>query len=285
MAQIIDGKAVAARVRAEVAEGVARLKNEKGIVPGLAVIRVGEDPASVTYVKNKYKGAAETGMQSWEHHFAADASEAEILERVQALNRAPEVHGMLLQLPLPKHLDADALLLAVDPSKDADGIHPVNAGRLFLGLPGPRACTPAGVMRLIAEAGCDPRGKRAVVIGRSNIVGKPMAMMLLAADATVSICHSKTPDLPGEIAKADILVAAIGRTELIQGAWIKPGAVVIDVGMNRNAAGKLVGDVEFSTAAERASAITPVPGGVGPMTVAMLLSNTLEAARRASGSP
>jgi methylenetetrahydrofolate dehydrogenase (NADP+)/methenyltetrahydrofolate cyclohydrolase len=281
MAQIIDGKAVAARVRAEVAEGVAELRKETGIVPGLAVVRVGDDPASLTYVSSKIRGCAETGMRSTERHLPADATQAKVLGTVLELNADPSVHGILVQLPLPRHVDPDPVLAAVAPVKDVDGFHPMNAGALMLGRPAPRACTPAGIMRLLAEAKFDPRGRRAVVVGRSNIVGKPMAMMLLTADATVTVCHSRTADLPGEIARADLVVAAVGRPELIRGEWIKPGAVVIDVGMNRDAAGRLVGDVEFAAAAERASAITPVPGGVGPMTVAMLLANTLEAARKA----
>jgi len=283
MARIIDGKAIAAQVRAEVTEGVARLKAEKGVTPGLAVLRVGDDPASLTYVKSKAKGALETGMNSWEHHLPADATLAQVLAKVDELNRDPAVHGVLVQLPLPRHLSSDTVIAAVDPSKDVDGFHPVNAGNLMLGRPGPKPCTPAGVMRLLAEAGCDPRGKRAVVIGRSNIVGKPMAMLLLAADATVTVCHSKTPELADEVRRADIVVAAVGRAEMVRGDWIKEGAVVIDVGMNRNEAGKLTGDVAFAEAQQRASAITPVPGGVGPMTVAMLLQGTLEAARQRAG--
>ncbi|MGI5862189.1 MAG: bifunctional methylenetetrahydrofolate dehydrogenase/methenyltetrahydrofolate cyclohydrolase FolD, partial [Myxococcales bacterium] len=271
MAKFIDGKAVAAKVRAEVAEGVRTLQQEKGIAPGLAVVRVGEDPASEVYVKNKIKACAEVGLQSWERHLPADATQAEVIAQVEALNRDPAVHGILVQLPLPKHIDADEVILAVDPVKDADGLHPMNAGNLLLGRPAPRACTPHGVMRLLDEAGFELRGKRAVVLGRSNIVGKPMAMMLMARDATVTICHSKTPDLPGEVRRADLVVAAVGRAELVKGDWIKEGAVVVDVGMNRSEAGKLVGDVEFAAAEKRASAITPVPGGVGPMTVAMLL--------------
>lgn len=282
-AQIIDGKAIAAKVRAEVAAGVAQLRLERGVVPGLAVVRVGEDPASVSYVTSKRKGAAETGMNATEHHLPESATHAEVLAVVQRLNADPAVHGILVQLPLPKHVDADAIIAAVVPEKDADGFHPVNVGNLSLGRPATRPCTPAGVMRLLREAGCELRGKRAVVLGRSNIVGKPMAMLLMAADATVTVCHSKTADLAGEIGRADVLVAAIGKPRFVQGAWVKPGAVVIDVGVNRNAEGKLVGDVDYAPAAERASAITPVPGGVGPMTVAMLLANTLELARRAVG--
>ena len=279
MARIIDGKAVAAKVRAEVADGVRRLK-ERGVTPGLAVVRVGDDPASLIYVTSKRKGCAETGMQSWEYHLSADSTQNQVLATIARLNGDREVHGILVQFPLPKQVDSDLIVEAVAPEKDVDGFHPVNAGRLLLGQASTRACTPAGVMRLLEEAGFEPKGKRAVVVGRSNIVGKPMAMMLLEKHATVTLCHSRTQDLAGEVGRADLVVAAIGKAELIKGAWIKPGAVVIDVGQNRNEAGKLVGDVEYEAAAERALAITPVPGGVGPMTVAMLLANTLAAAER-----
>ena len=279
MAQLIDGKAVAARVRAEVRAEVDRLKAERGIVPGLAVVRVGEDPASKIYVTGKKKAAEEVGFNSWEHHPDERITQDALLALVARLNEDPAVHGILVQLPLPKHIDPDVIIAAVRPEKDADGFHPMNAGNLLLGRPATRACTPYGVMRLLEEAGCDPAGKRAVVVGRSNIVGKPMAVMLLQKNATVTICHSKS-DLPSEVSRADILVVAAGVAELVKGEWVKPGAVVIDVGMNRNADGKLVGDVEFAKAAERASHITPVPGGVGPMTIAMLLRNTLDAALR-----
>jgi methylenetetrahydrofolate dehydrogenase (NADP+)/methenyltetrahydrofolate cyclohydrolase len=277
MAQLIDGKAVAAQVRVEVKAEVERLKAGRGLVPGLAVVRVGEDPASKIYVTGKKKAALEVGFNSWEHHLDAGISQEELLAVVERLNADPAVHGILVQLPLPKHIDAERIISAVRPEKDADGFHPVNAGLLSLGKPGLRPCTPWGVMRLLQEAKCDPSGKRAVVVGRSNIVGKPMALMLLQADATVTICHRKS-NLPFEVGMADILVAAVGVPELIKGEWIKPGAVVIDVGMNRMPDGKLKGDVEFEAAKERASAITPVPGGVGPMTIAMLMRNTLAAA-------
>jgi len=277
MAQLIDGKAIAARVRAEVKADVERLKASRGLTPGLAVVRVGEDPASKIYVTGKKKAAEEVGFNSWEHHQDASITQAQLLEVVRKLNEDPAVHGILVQLPLPKHIDAEAIITAVKPEKDVDGFHPFSAGNLSLGKPGLRPCTPFGVMRLLKEAGCDPAGKRAVVVGRSNIVGKPMALMLLQADATVTICHRKS-DLPSEVGMADILVVAVGVAELVEGAWIKPGAVVIDVGMNRKADGKLVGDVEFQAALERASAITPVPGGVGPMTIAMLMRNTVIAA-------
>ena len=280
MAQLIDGKAVAARVRAEVKAEVERLKAERGITPGLTVVRVGEDPASKVYVTGKKKAAEEVGFNGAERHLDAGVSQAELLAVIDGLNRDPAVHGILVQLPLPKHIDAEAVISAVRPEKDVDGFHPVNAGLLSLGKPRLRPCTPWGVMRLLEEAGCNPAGKRAVVVGRSNIVGKPMALMLLQADATVTVCHRKS-NLAEEVARADILVAAVGVPELIKGAWVKPGAVVIDVGMNRMPDGKLKGDVEFAAAAERASAITPVPGGVGPMTIAMLMRNTLSAAQAA----
>jgi methylenetetrahydrofolate dehydrogenase (NADP+)/methenyltetrahydrofolate cyclohydrolase len=284
MAQRIDGKAVAARVRAEVAEGTAKLRAEKGITPGLAVVRVGEDPASKIYVSGKRKAALEVGFQSWEHHLGAEAPESAVLDQVAALNQDPAVHGVLVQLPLPKHMDPDRVIRSLRPEKDADGFHPVNAGQLFLGRPAVLPCTPAGILRLLAEVGFNPSGKRAVVVGRSNIVGKPMAQLLLLADATVTVCHRKS-QLEQEVPRADLLVAAVGVPELIRGSWVKPGAVVIDVGMNRLPDGKLVGDVEFAAAAERASFITPVPGGVGPMTIAMLMANTLAAAALTSGAP
>jgi methylenetetrahydrofolate dehydrogenase (NADP+)/methenyltetrahydrofolate cyclohydrolase len=278
-AQIIDGKAVAAKVRAEVAEGVARLKEETGRVPGLALVRVGDDPASLSYVTGKRKACAEIGIVSTEHTLPQEATQDEVLAVVRQLNEDPSVHAILVQLPLPEQIDEDAVLSAVLPHKDVDGFHPLNVGRLTLGRPGPVPCTPLGIMRLLKEVGFAPRGKRAVVVGRSLIVGRPMALLLIAADATVTVCHSKTADLPGEVARADLLVAAIGKLHFIRGEWIKPGAVVVDVGTNRTAEGKLAGDVEYEAARERASAITPVPGGVGPMTVAMLLANTLAAAR------
>ncbi|KFA93765.1 bifunctional methylenetetrahydrofolate dehydrogenase/methenyltetrahydrofolate cyclohydrolase FolD [Archangium violaceum] len=278
MAQLIDGKAVAARVRAEVKAEVEKLKAEHGLVPGLTVVRVGEDPASKIYVTGKKKAAEEVGFHSWELHPDDKITQDELLSLVDKLNKDPAVHGVLVQLPLPKHIDAERIISAVRPEKDVDGFHPMNAGMLSVGKPAPRPCTPFGVMRLLKEVGCDPSGKRAVVVGRSNIVGKPMALMLLAADATVTVCHRKS-NLAAEVSNADILVAAVGVPELIKGEWIKPGAVVIDVGMNRMPDGKLKGDVEFEKAKERASFITPVPGGVGPMTIAMLMRNTLEAAK------
>jgi methylenetetrahydrofolate dehydrogenase (NADP+)/methenyltetrahydrofolate cyclohydrolase len=278
MAQLIDGKAIAARVRAEVKAEVEKFQAERGFVPGLAVVRVGEDPASKVYVTGKKKAAAEVGFNSWEHHLEASITQDELLAVVGRLNDDPAVHGILVQLPLPKHIDAERIISAVKPEKDVDGFHPMNAGKLSLGKPGLRPCTPWGVMRMLEEVGVNPEGKRAVVVGRSNIVGKPMALMLLQANATVTVCHRKS-DLPLEVGMADILVGAVGVPGLLKGEWIKPGAVVIDVGMNRMPDGKLKGDVEFEAAKERASFITPVPGGVGPMTIAMLMRNTLEAAK------
>ncbi|HEY6004343.1 MAG TPA: bifunctional methylenetetrahydrofolate dehydrogenase/methenyltetrahydrofolate cyclohydrolase FolD [Anaeromyxobacter sp.] len=279
---IIDGKQIAANVRAEVTLAVQDLRR-RGVEPGLTVVRVGEDPASAIYVRGKRKDCEEVGIRSDEHHLPADTSQATLMALVARLNADPAVHGILVQLPLPKGLDERAVLDAIDPRKDADGFHPFNVGALSIGIPGtPRPCTPAGVMRMLGEAGVDPKGKRALVVGRSNIVGKPMAMMLLERHATVTIAHSRTADLAAEVGRADILVAAIGKAELVKGAWVKEGAVVIDVGMNRLPDGRLAGDVEYAAAAKRASAITPVPGGVGPMTRAMLLVNTVELARRAA---
>ncbi len=275
---ILDGRQIAAQVRSEVAQAVRELR-ARGVVPGLTVVRVGEDPASAIYVRGKRKACEEAGIHSVEHHLPATTTQEELLALVARLNADPAVHGILVQLPLPRQIDEPRVLDALDPRKDADGFHPVNVGALWLGKPAPRPCTPAGVMRLLAEAGCDPKGKRALVVGRSHIVGKPMAAMLLERHATVTIAHSRTVDLAGEVGRAEILVAAIGKPGLVRGAWIREGAVVIDVGMNRLADGKLAGDVEFAEASKRASAITPVPGGVGPMTIAMLLVNTVELAR------
>lgn len=278
---IIDGKQIAAKVRAEVAEQVKDLR-AKGVHPGLTVVRVGDDPASAIYVRGKRKDCEEVGIRSEEHHLPATTSQAELMALIARLNADPKVHGILVQLPLPKGLDERAVLDAIAPSKDADGFHPFNVGALSIGIPGtPRPCTPAGVMRMLDEARVELKGKRALVVGRSNIVGKPMAIMLLERHATVSIAHSRTQDLAAEVARADVLVAAIGKADLVKGAWVKAGAVVVDVGMNRLDDGKLVGDVEYAEAAKRASAITPVPGGVGPMTRAMLLVNTVDLARRA----
>jgi methylenetetrahydrofolate dehydrogenase (NADP+)/methenyltetrahydrofolate cyclohydrolase len=279
---IIDGKQIAAKVRGEVAQAVRDLR-AKGIHPGLTVVRVGEDPASAIYVRGKRKDCEEVGIRSDEHHLAASASQAELMALIARLNADPAVHGILVQLPLPKQLDERQVLDAIDPRKDADGFHPFNVGALSIGIPGaPRPCTPAGVMRMLDEARVDAKGKRALVVGRSNIVGKPMAIMLLEKHATVTVAHSRTQDLAAEVGRADIVVAAIGKAELVKGAWVKEGAVVIDVGMNRLPDGKLVGDVEYGEAAKRAAAITPVPGGVGPMTRAMLLVNTVDLARRSA---
>ncbi len=279
-AQIIDGKAIAARIRAQIKDDVSRLKVQRGFVPGLAVVRVGEDPASKVYVGAKRKAAEEIGFHAVEHHLDASVQQAELIGLVRKLNADPKIHGILVQLPLPSHIDGDEVLLAIDPAKDVDGFHPMNAGRLFQGKGGLRPCTPVGVMRLLEEIGFQPAGKKACIVGRSNIVGRPMAMLLLGADATVTICHRKS-DLPLEVGQADLVVAAAGVPRLLRGGWIKQGAVVIDVGVNRLADGKLVGDVAFDEAKERASWITPVPGGVGPMTVAMLMHNTFVAATSA----
>ncbi len=281
-AQIIDGFALAARIRTEVAEATRRFSAESGIRPGLTVVRVGEDPASKVYVGGKKKAAEEVGFKSEELHQDASITQAGLLEVIAKLNADTSVHGVLVQLPLPKHIDANAIISALAPGKDVDGFHPVNAGKLFLGQPGPRPCTPFGVMRMLEEIKFSPAGKKAVVIGRSNIVGKPMAMLLLAADATVAVCHRKS-NLPAELKDADLVVAAVGVAGLVKGEWLKPGCVVIDVGMNRNAEGKLCGDVDFESAKTRASHITPVPKGVGPMTIAMLMVNTLAAAREQTG--
>jgi len=278
-ARIIDGKAVAAKVRAEVAIEVQAL-TAQGVIPGLAVVLVGADPASQVYVRSKSKACREAGLAAFDHHLPADTTQAVLEALVAQLNADPAVDGILVQLPLPPHLDAERILNGITPEKDVDGFHPVNVGRLWTSKPSFVPCTPLGVMRLLAETGVTVAGADAVVIGRSNIVGRPMAGLLLNASATVTVCHSRTHDLPSVVSRADIVVAAIGKTEFVRGAWIKPGATVIDVGINRGPDGKLRGDVEFAAAAERASAITPVPGGVGPMTIALLLENTVTSARR-----
>jgi methylenetetrahydrofolate dehydrogenase (NADP+)/methenyltetrahydrofolate cyclohydrolase len=278
-ARIIDGKALAAKLRSAMTDEVKQFV-VRGVRPGLAVVLVGDDPGSQIYVRNKTKALAEAGFACFDHHLPADTAEEKLLGLVRDLNADRAVDGILVQLPLPKHIDSKRVLLSIDPAKDVDGFHPENLGRLLIGEPRFIACTPYGIMKLIEEAGTTVPGATAVVVGRSNIVGKPVAVLLTTADATVTICHSKTKDLPGVIGSADILVAAIGRPEMIRGSWIKPGATVVDVGMNRLPTGKLVGDVEFAAALDRAGAITPVPGGVGPMTITMLLANTLESARR-----
>jgi methylenetetrahydrofolate dehydrogenase (NADP+)/methenyltetrahydrofolate cyclohydrolase len=276
---IIDGKAVAAKVRAEVAQAVKDIESRAGVTPGLALIRVGNDPASEVYVRGKAKACQETGMAGFEHILPESTPEADLLALVRKLNLDPRVHGVLVQLPLPKHISADAVLDTLAPQKDVDGFGPHNAGALFTGRPGLRPCTPLGILRLLDEVKTPLSGARALVVGRSNIVGKPVALLLLERHATVTLAHSRTADLAAEVGAADVLIAAVGKAEMIRGDWVKPGATVIDVGINRNAAGKLVGDVEFAKAAERARAITPVPGGVGPMTIAYLLANTIQAAR------
>ncbi len=277
-AQVLSGTAVAARVRARVAEGVRTL-GAAGKTTGLAVVLVGDDPASAIYVRNKTKAAAECGVAVIDHKLPASTPEVELLSLIARLNDDPAVDGILVQLPLPPQIDAKRVIAAISPDKDADGFHPENVGLLAAGAPRVVPCTPKGCMELLAEAKTDLRGARALVVGRSNIVGKPMAHLLLAADATVTIAHSRSRDLAALVGQADVIVAAVGRARLIEGAWIREGAVVIDVGMNRLPDGKLAGDVDFEGASVRARAITPVPGGVGPMTIAMLLENTLEAAR------
>lgn len=285
-AQVIDGKAFAARVRGQVAEHVARLKGE-GVVPGLAVVLVGEDPASQVYVRSKGKQTVEAGMASFEHKLPADTSEADLLALIARLNADPAVHGILVQLPLPAHLDSDLVINSIAPAKDVDGFHISNVGLLGTGQKAMVPCTPLGSLMLLRDLHGSLSGMEAVVIGRSNIVGKPMAQLLLADSCTVTIAHSRTRDLPGVVRRADIVVAAVGRPEMVKGDWIKPGATVIDVGINRVDDGKggtrLVGDVDYASAAEVAGAITPVPGGVGPMTIACLLANTLTAACRIHG--
>lgn len=278
-AQIIDGKAFAAAFRGRIATQVAALRDAGGRAPGLAVVLVGEDPASAVYVRNKHKATIAAGMASFEYRLPADTEQAELLALVASLNADPAVDGILVQLPLPPQIDADTVLMAIDPDKDVDGFHPVNAGRLATGLPGFVPCTPYGCVMLLKDQLGDLAGLEAVVIGRSNIVGKPMAQLLIAAHCTVTVAHSKTRDLAAVVKRADIVVAAVGQPQMIKGEWIKPGAVVIDVGINRTDTG-LVGDVDFTGAASVASAITPVPGGVGPMTIACLLRNTLMSACR-----
>ncbi len=284
-ATIIDGKAIAARVRAQVAREVDEFVGQVGCSPGLATVLVGEDPASAVYVGGKQRACQEVGMAAFDRRLSADASFEDVAEELERLNGDRAVSGVLLQLPVPAHLDGPALTAMILPEKDVDGLTPVNAGLLSLGRPGLRPCTPLGVMELLADANVDPEGAEAVVVGRSNLFGKPMAQLLLAANATVTVCHSRTRDLRAVCARADILIAAVGRARLIESDYVKQDAVVIDVGMNRltpeqagNKSG-LVGDVDFAAVKEVASAITPVPGGVGPMTIAMLLRNTLQAAR------
>jgi methylenetetrahydrofolate dehydrogenase (NADP+)/methenyltetrahydrofolate cyclohydrolase len=276
---IIDGKALAKEKRAEIAKQVEALK-EKGVTPGLAVVLVGEDPASQIYVRNKHKACEEVGIYSRKITLPEETTEEEILKIIDELNNDPEIDGILVQLPLPKHIDPDKVILSISPDKDVDGFHPVNAGRLLTGQDGFFPCTPLAVMELIKSAGVDVSGKEAVVVGRSNIVGKPGSMLLLRENATVTICHSKTKDLADVCRRADILVAAVGRPEMITSDYVKEGAVVIDVGINRVGEKKVVGDVAFDEVKDKAAYITPVPGGVGPMTITMLLYNTLLSAQK-----
>ena len=288
-ARIIDGKALAAQVQEKVAAAVSHLRLKHGFVPGLAVVLVGDDPASRVYVRNKGRRTTEAGMKSFEYHLPADTSEQALLERIRLLNESPEVHGILVQLPLPKQIDPARVIDAIDPDKDVDGFHVINAGRLAVGQPGLVPCTPLGCVLLAKQARESLEGLEAVIIGRSNIVGKPLAQLLLKENCTVTVAHSRTRDLPAVARRADLLVAAVGRAELVRGDWIKPGATVIDVGINRvegpDGKARLVGDVAFNEARTVAGAITPVPGGVGPMTIAMLLVNTVRAACRQRGVP
>jgi methylenetetrahydrofolate dehydrogenase (NADP+)/methenyltetrahydrofolate cyclohydrolase len=281
-ALIIDGKAIAETLRREVAAGVADLKRGRGIVPGLAVVLVGDDPASQVYVRAKSKATTDAGMLSFEHKLPAETAEPALLALIAELNGRKDVHGILVQLPVPKHIDARHVIEAIDPAKDIDGFHPINVGRLASGAHALAPCTPSGCVILAKSVRSDLAGLEAVIIGRSNIVGKPIAQLLLAENCTVTVAHSRTRDLAGVVRRADLLVVAVGRPEMVRGSWIKPGAVVIDVGIQRIATAdgksRLVGDVAFAEAAQVAGAITPVPGGVGPMTVACLLRNTLQAA-------
>jgi len=281
-AQLIDGNALSTRLRAEVAQRAMALK-VRGITPGLAVVLVGDNPASQVYVRNKVKACEAAGLHSVLEKYEADMSQAQLLERITALNADPAIHGILVQLPLPPHIDAQTVIEAISPAKDVDGFHVASAGALMTGLPGFWPCTPYGCMKMLESIGYAIKGKHAVVIGRSNIVGKPMALMLLQQDATVTICHSRTADLKALTLQADVIVAAVGKRKVLTADMVKPGAVVLDVGMNRNDEGKLCGDVDFAGVSQVAGYITPVPGGVGPMTITMLLVNTLEAAEASAG--
>jgi methylenetetrahydrofolate dehydrogenase (NADP+)/methenyltetrahydrofolate cyclohydrolase len=283
-AQIIDGNALAAQLRADVSLRTSALK-ARGLTPGLAVVLVGDNPASQVYVRNKVKACTDSGLHSVLERYPADMPEAELLQRIAALNADPSIHGILVQLPLPAHIDAHKVIEAISPAKDVDGFHVASAGALMVGQSGFWPCTPYGCMKMIESIGYNLRGKHAVVIGRSNIVGKPMAMMLLQQNATVTICHSATPNLKAMTLQADVIVAAVGKRNVLTADMVKPGAVVIDVGMNRNDEGKLCGDVDFAGVSQVAGFITPVPGGVGPMTITMLLVNTLEAAEHAAAHP
>lgn len=278
-AKLIDGKAVSQKIKVQVKERVEKLA-QQGIVPGLAVVLVGENSASLTYVKNKKKTCEALGMRSDLHQFPDTLTEQELLEKIEQLNQDPQIHGILVQLPLPKQIDEFNVISAISPEKDVDGFHPISIGNMMIGKDAFLPCTPYGIMELLSHYGIDPAGKHAVVIGRSNIVGKPIGQLLLQKDATVTYCHSKTKDLAHFTTQADILIAAIGRAKFIDHTFIKPGAVIIDVGMNRDENGKLCGDVDFDDVQETASFVTPVPGGVGPMTIAMLMGNTLESAEK-----
>ncbi len=282
MAQIIDGKAIARKIRGTIAAEVEMLAAE-GIRPGLAVVLVGDNPASKVYVSMKEKACRDVGIFSDEHTLPADTKEEDLIALIERLNHDDRIHGILVQLPLPKHITESRILEAISPLKDVDGFHPYNIGRLITGKPVFRPCTPYGIMVLLEESGVDLTGKEVVVVGRSNIVGKPVAFMCLQKHATITMCHTRTRDLPRKIGMADVLIAAAGRPEVIRGEWIKEGAVVIDVGVNRVEGNRLVGDVEFETASRRASLITPVPGGVGPMTITMLMKNTVQSAKMAAG--
>ncbi len=280
MATIIDGKAISQKIRSEVKAATEILIKEKGVTPGLAVVLVGDNPASKVYVGSKEKACVEMGFYSEKHVLPVTASQDELLKLIDKLNKDKNIHGILVQLPLPKQINEDFVLEAISPGKDVDGFHPYNVGRLAVGKPLFQPCTPYGMMKMLEYSNISVEGKHAVIIGRSNIVGKPIALMLLQKSATVTICHSKTKDLKAEVKRADIVVAAIGKPEFVTGDMLKEGAVVLDVGINRLESGKLVGDVDFASAEKVASAITPVPGGVGPMTIAMLMYNTLESAKR-----
>ncbi len=280
MPHIIDGKAISATIREEIAEKVKVLKEERGITPGLAVVIVGDDPASRVYVRNKHRACEQVGFASFGYELPADTTEEQLLALVEKLNRDERVHGILVQLPLPRHLDEEKILLAIDPAKDVDAFHPYNVGKIMIGNYDFLPCTPAGVMELLRRSNIEIAGKECVIVGRSNIVGKPQAMLLLQANGTVTVCHSRTKDLREVCRRADILVAAIGKPEFFDASYVKEGVVVIDVGINRRADGTLCGDVNFEDVAPHASFITPVPGGVGPMTIAMLMQNTLTAATK-----
>lgn len=277
---LINGKEISAAIRAELREECTAFVAKRGYAPGLAVVIVGEDPASQVYVRNKARACEEVGFYSEVHRLPAETTQDELNTLIDRLNASQNIHGILVQLPLPRHLDAEAVTLRIDPRKDVDAFHPYNVGKILLGDPVFLPCTPAGIMELLRRSGIDPAGKRCVVVGRSNIVGKPMALLLLAANGTVTVCHSRTVGLADLTREADILVSAVGRPNFITADMVRPGAVVIDVGMNRDASGKLVGDVDFPSVAPLCSFITPVPGGVGPMTITMLLRNTLVAAER-----